>query len=72
MGMSEIDWSELSQLTPIGVVLGAALVIVFLDLAISHKERYILPWIALTGTVLGIAAIAQIATARGFAAPTVR
>ena len=69
MGMSEIDWSELSQLTPIGVVLAAALVVVFLDLAISHKDRYILPWIGLTGMILGIAAIVQIVVARGFAAP---
>jgi NADH-quinone oxidoreductase subunit N len=69
MGMSEIDWSELSLMTPVAVILGAALVVVFLDLALSHKDRYILPWIALTGTILGIAATIQTATAPHFAAP---
>ena len=70
MGASEgIDWNELGQLTPIGVVLAAALVVVFLDLVLSHKDRYILPWIALTGAVLGLASTFQTATAPGFSAP---
>lgn len=57
--MSNIDWSDLGRLTPIGVVLGASLIVVFLDLALSHKDRYILPWAALTGVVLGLIASIQ-------------
>jgi NADH-quinone oxidoreductase subunit N len=68
--MSEgMDWKQLAQLTPIGVVLGAALVVVFLDLALSHKDRYMLPWIAMTGAVLGLASTFQTATIPGFSAP---
>jgi NADH-quinone oxidoreductase subunit N len=61
--MSNVDWSELNRLLPIGVVMAAALVVVFLDLALSHKDRYILPWTALTGAVLGLIASVQTAVA---------
>ncbi|MGD0091419.1 MAG: NADH-quinone oxidoreductase subunit N [Planctomycetota bacterium] len=51
--------SEWMCLLPIGVVLTAALVVVFLDLALSRSDRYLLPWVALAGCVLGLAAVWQ-------------
>jgi len=52
-------WNQMGLLLPIGVVLGAALVVVFLDLVLSKHERYILPWVALSGTVLGFISVLQ-------------
>ena len=57
--MFEMDWSQLSCLMPIWVVLAAALVVVFLDLVISHKDRYVLSWIAFSGAVLGLLSTGQ-------------
>ena len=54
-----MNWSELIHLVPIGVVLATALVVVFLDLVLSHADRYAIPWIALTGCILGIVATFQ-------------
>lgn len=54
--MDELTWL---CLLPIGVVLAAALVVVFLDLALARKDRYVLPWVALAGCVLGLAAVYQ-------------
>jgi NADH-quinone oxidoreductase subunit N len=51
--------NEVAYLMPVGVVLLAALVVVFLDLVLPHKERYILPWLALTGCVLGLVSVFQ-------------
>jgi NADH-quinone oxidoreductase subunit N len=53
-----MNWSELMLLLPVGVILGVATVVVFLDLVLSQKDRYILPWVALTGCVLaGMSAV---------------
>lgn len=54
-----MNWSELSELLPVGVVLAAALVVVFLDLVIAHKDRYALPMVALAGCVLGLGSLIQ-------------
>lgn len=51
--------SEWMCLLPIGVVLAAALVVVFLDLVLGRSDRYVLPWVALAGCALGLAAIWQ-------------
>ncbi|HYG77561.1 MAG TPA: NADH-quinone oxidoreductase subunit N [Planctomycetota bacterium] len=51
--------NELIHLAPIGVVLAAALVVIFVDLVLAHKDRYILPWLALTGCILGMISIFQ-------------
>lgn len=51
--------NELFHLLPIGVVLTAALVVIFLDLVLPHTERYLLPWVALAGCVLGLVSTLQ-------------
>ncbi|HEY3321581.1 MAG TPA: NADH-quinone oxidoreductase subunit N [Planctomycetota bacterium] len=53
--------NELMLLLPVGVILGAALVVVLGDLALPHRERYILPWLALAGCILGLFAAGQTA-----------
>ena len=57
-----MNWSELGLMLPVGVVLGTAVVVVFLDLVLSHKDRYMLPWLALGGCVLGIVSTYQTQT----------
>ena len=56
-----MNWSELSQLLPVGVVLATALVVVAIDLFSKHTERFVLPWIGAAGCVvaLGLAASAN-------------
>jgi len=54
--------SELIHLAPIGVVLLAALVVVFVDLVLPRKDRYMLPWLALTGCILGLISVFQAQT----------
>lgn len=54
-----MNWSELNLLMPVGVVLGSALIVVFLDLVLDRKDRYILPWLALTGCLLGLISVVQ-------------
>ncbi|HYF49662.1 MAG TPA: proton-conducting transporter membrane subunit, partial [Planctomycetota bacterium] len=49
-----MNWSELSHLMPIGVILLAAVIVVFMDLVVQHKDRYILPWIAFAGCALAV------------------
>jgi len=51
--------SELALLLPVGVVLATALVVVFLDLAIKPKDRYLLPWMGMGGLVLALIAVCQ-------------
>src|SRR5258708_7874091 len=55
----EMDWSKLAALAPVWVVLFAALIVVFLDLVLPHKERYILPWVGMAGCVLGLVSALQ-------------
>jgi hypothetical protein len=38
-----MDWSELSQLLPVGVVLLTALVVVAIDLYLKPSDRFVLP-----------------------------
>ncbi len=52
-----MNWSELSHLLPIGVVLTAVVIVVFLDLVLPKKDRYILPWIAFSGCMLALVSI---------------
>ena len=51
--------NELLYLAPIGVVMAAALVVVFVDLVLPHRDRYILPWLALAGCALGMMSVFQ-------------
>jgi NADH-quinone oxidoreductase subunit N len=44
---------------PIGVILATALIVVLLDLVLERKDRYVLPWVALSGCVLGLFAAYQ-------------
>ncbi len=44
-----MNWSELSQLLPVGVVLLAAFAAVMIDLFLKHSDRYVLPWIGVAG-----------------------
>ncbi|MCW8132931.1 MAG: NADH-quinone oxidoreductase subunit N [Planctomycetota bacterium] len=54
-----MNWSQLVELLPVGVVLAAALVVVFLQLVLPAKERYVLPMAAMAGCLLGLGALAQ-------------
>ncbi|MBI3829775.1 MAG: NADH-quinone oxidoreductase subunit N [Planctomycetes bacterium] len=51
--------SQLTELLPVGVVLISALVVVFLDLILSPKERYILPMAAMAGCLLALGVLGQ-------------
>lgn len=50
-----MDWSELSRLMPVGVVLLAAGVVVLIDLFLKHHDRYVLPWIGVAGCAVALA-----------------
>lgn len=54
-----MKWAELAHLLPIGIVLATALAVVFLDLVLARKDRFILPWLALSGFVLALLSLAQ-------------
>jgi len=54
-----MNWSELSYLLPVGVVLLAAMVVVFMDLVVQQKDRYILPWVAFAGCAMGLISTLQ-------------
>ncbi|MCZ7647310.1 MAG: NADH-quinone oxidoreductase subunit N [Planctomycetota bacterium] len=54
-----MNWNELYELLPVGVVLGTALVVVFLDLALPKKERYVLSMVAMGGCLLALGALAE-------------
>lgn len=54
-----MNWSQLAELLPVGVVLAAALVVVFLELILPAKERFVLPLTAMAGCLLGLGALAQ-------------
>src|SRR5579862_322380 len=56
-----MDWSELTQLLPVGVVLLTALVVVLLDLYVKHTDRYVLPWIGAAGCAVALALAFQAA-----------
>ena len=49
-----MDWSELSQLLPVGAVLLAALVVVAIDLYLKPAERFVLPWIGAAGCAIAL------------------
>jgi len=55
--MSGFDYSQLIKLLPVGVILASALVVVLLGLILESKDRYVLPMVALGGTLLGLAAL---------------
>ncbi len=50
-----MDWSELSQLLPVGVVLFAALAVVAIDLWLKPSDRFVLPWIGVAGCGIALA-----------------
>ncbi|MCY3024287.1 MAG: NADH-quinone oxidoreductase subunit N [Planctomycetota bacterium] len=52
--------NELMYLLPIGVVFAAALVVVLLDTVLPRTERYLLPWVALTGCAVALVSTYQI------------
>lgn len=54
-----MNWLELTHLLPVGVVLCAALIVVFLGLVLAPKDRYVLSMFALAGCVLGLGALGQ-------------
>ena len=54
-----MDWSELRQLIPVGMVLLAALIVVMIDLYLKHTERYVLPWIGVAGCGVALALSVQ-------------
>ncbi len=49
-----MNWSELSELLPIGVVMGTSLVVVFLSLTLAPKDRYVLPMLSMTGCLFAL------------------
>lgn len=54
-----MNWTQLSELLPVGVVLASALIVVFLSLVLEEKDRFMLPLVAMAGCLLGLAVLAQ-------------
>lgn len=49
-----MNWSQLNELLPIGVVLTTSLVVVFLNLVLAPKDRYVLSLVGVAGCILGL------------------
>lgn len=49
-----MNWSQLNELLPIGVVLTASLVVVFLNIVLAPKDRYVLSLVGVAGCLLGL------------------
>ncbi len=62
-----MNWSELSQLLPVGVVLLTALVVVAIDLFVKPNDRFVLPWIGVAGCGIALAMALKTNTAPWFA-----
>ncbi|MEI6233224.1 MAG: NADH-quinone oxidoreductase subunit N [Planctomycetota bacterium] len=62
-----MDWSELSQLLPVGVVLVAALVVVAIDLFLKPSDRFVLPWVGIAGCGIALVLALKMNAAAWFA-----
>lgn len=54
-----MNWSQLNELLPIGVVLTTSLVVVFLSLVLAPKDRYVLSLVGVAGCILGLLALGK-------------
>lgn len=63
-----MDWSDLNQLLPVGVVLVTALAVVMIDLYLKHGDRYVLPWMGVAGCGVALALAAQAGAPAWFSA----